>query len=713
MLDNPSLRLGVREVLQVPHKEDITLLEDKQLYQFLLVEDIQGVRRILLNSTSYSIGRNPSNGIVLYSNLVSRQHATLQRVPMPKKSIQLFRIIDGNLQGERSKNGILINGKRKLSHLLAHGDEIVFSKDTKALYQVASNFTEASVPSDDATIAISENELAVFNDELAVINDEVMSRLASIPELNPNPIIEIDLEGDITYLNPAAMQQFPNIDTLGSQHPTLQGLLSRATSLQNGNQDFFVREVEINERVIEQFVHFIQCSDLIRIYVADITERKRSQEIIEYQASHDSLTGLPNRQYMNEFLNLALAQAERTAEQIAVIFFDLDRFKLINDSLGHSTGDMLLKAVCDRLVHYLPKDDLLARWGGDEFILVLRHVTSPEQALKVAQKVTKILEPPFICDGHELHISTSMGISLYPFDGKDVDTLMKNADVAMYRAKGNGRNNCQLYKSVMHENTFKRLSMENRLCKAIENDELLVYYQPQVNLELGKVVGVEALMRWQHHTLGLLPPSQFIPLAEETGLIVSIGYWLLRQVCAQSHAWQLAGLPPLRLGVNLSLRQFRQKDFIEKLSQILEETGFDPHFLDLELTESIVMEDIEESVTRLRRLRDMGISLSIDDFGTGYSSLSYLKSLPINVLKIDQSFVRDITENLYDQAIAISIITLAHKLKLNVIAEGIETKEQMELLRSFGCHEMQGYLFNRPVPPAELAEFLIAQPVLW
>ncbi|CAN1211934.1 Diguanylate cyclase/phosphodiesterase with PAS/PAC sensor(S) [Tumidithrix helvetica PCC 7403] len=702
MLDNSSLRLGIREVLQVQQTEDITLLEDKHLYQFLIIEDIQGVRKILLNSTTYSIGRNPSNGIVLYSNLVSRQHATLLRVPIPKKSLQLFRIIDGNLQGERSRNGILINGKRKLSHILAHGDEIVFSKDTKAVYQVSSNFAEIASPSDDATIAISEDELAVYNEEF-------LSRLASIPELNPNPIIEIDLSGEITYLNPAAVKQFPNLDALGSQHPTLQGLLSRVTSLQNGSQEFFVREVEINERVIEQFVHFIQCSDLIRIYVADITERKRSQEIIQYQASHDSLTGLPNRKYMNDFLTLALAQAERTAERIAVVFFDLDRFKLINDSLGHSTGDQLLKSVCDRLKHYLPQGDLLARWGGDEFILVLRHITSPEQALKVAQKVTKILEPPFECDGHELHISTSMGISLYPFDGKDVDTLMKNADVAMYRAKDSGRNNCQLYKSIMHENTFKRLSMENRLCKAIENDELLVYYQPQVNLELGKVVGVEALMRWQHPTLGLLPPNQFIPLAEETGLIVSIGYWLLKHACAQSQAWQLAGIPPLRLGINLSLRQFRQKDFIEKLSQTLEETGFDPNFLDLELTESIVMENVDESITRLRKLRDMGISLSIDDFGTGYSSLSYLKSLPINVLKIDQSFVRDITENLYDQAIAISIITLAHKLKLNVIAEGIETKEQMELLRSFGCHEMQGYLFNRPIPSDELMELLRAK----
>jgi diguanylate cyclase (GGDEF)-like protein len=691
--------------LQVLQTEELTLLEDKQLYQFLLVEDIQGVRRILLNSTTYSVGRNPSNGIVLYSNLVSRQHATLLRVPIPKKSLQIFRIIDGNLQGERSKNGILINGKRKFSHILAHGDEIVFSKDTKAIYQVASNFSDLSSPSDDATILLSEDEIEDYN-------EEVMSRLASIPELNPNPIIEINLEGEITYLNPASIQKFPNIDDLGAQHPTLQGLLSRVASLQGGGKDFFVREIEINNQVLEQFVHFIQCSDLIRIYVADITERKQAEAFIQHQATHDSLTGLPNRKYMNDFLRLALAEAELTSEQIAVVFFDLDRFKLINDSLGHSTGDRLLEAVCERLIRYLRAGDLLARWGGDEFTLVFRHITSPEQALKMAKKVTKLLDPPFLCDDQELHISTSMGISLYPIDGKDVDTLMKNADVAMYRAKDSGRNNCQLYMPAMQENTLKRLSMENRLRRAIENDELLVYYQPQVNLELGKIVGVEALMRWQHPTLGLLPPSQFIPLAEDTGLIVPIGYWLLRHACAQSRAWDLAGLPHLRLGVNLSLRQFRQKDFVKKLTQIMHQTGFDPNSLDLELTETIVMENVDESVVRLNQLRAMGISLSIDDFGTGYSSLSYLKSLPINVLKIDQSFVRDITNNIYDQAIAISIITLAHKLNLNVIAEGIETKEQMELLRSFGCHEMQGFLFNRPIPSPEIIELLRNQSVL-
>jgi diguanylate cyclase (GGDEF)-like protein len=690
----------------VQQTEELTQLEDNQLYQFLLIEDIQGTRRILLNSTTYSIGRNPSNGIVLYSSLVSRQHATLLRVPIPKKSLQIFRIIDGNLQGERSKNGILINGKRKLSHILAHGDEIIFSNDTKAVYQVASNFAEMSSPSDDATAAFSEYEIASYN-------EEVMSRLASIPELNPNPIIEINLDGEITYLNPASVQKFPNIYALGAQHPIFHGLLSRVADLQQGNQEFFVREVEINQQVLEEFVHFIQCSDLIRIYVADITQRKQAEEFIQHQASHDSLTGLPNRKFMNDFLGLALAEAKRTEEQIAVVFFDLDRFKLINDSLGHSTGDRLLEAICDRLNRYLREGDLLARWGGDEFILVLRQITSPEQALSIAQKVTKILDPPFTCDGHELHISSSMGISIYPFDGQDVDTLVKNADVAMYSAKDSGRNNCQLYKLVMHENTFKRLSMENSLRKAIENNELLIYYQPQINLEQGKVVGVEALMRWQHPTLGLLPPSQFIPLAEETGLIVPIGYWLLKQACLQSHAWSLEGIPNLRLGINLSLRQFCQKDFVNQLAEILNETRFDPNFLDLELTETIVMENVDESIARLQQLRAMGISLSIDDFGTGYSSLSYLKSLPINVLKIDQSFVRDITDNVYDQAIAFSIITLAHKLNLNVIAEGIETKEQMELLRSFGCHEMQGFLFKRPIPSAELVELITSQTVLW
>jgi diguanylate cyclase (GGDEF)-like protein len=689
--------------------EETNLTEAKQLFHFLIVEDPKGMRTIPLTSTTYSLGRNPNNGIVLRSHMVSRQHALLLRVPMPQLTQHLFRIIDGNLQGKRSTNGILINGKRKFSHILSHNDEIIFSRDTKAIYQMVTDLEEGAVTMPVSGTTTSgklglDTLLVVPDRDMASYNEEILSRLASIPELNPNPIIEVNSSGTITYLNPAALRQFPNIYKAGTKHPILDGLLQSMENMSDDKREFFVREVEWEERVLEQFVHYIPSSDLVRSYIADITDRKRAQQIIQYQAAHDALTGLPNRTYLNDYLSLALSQAKRADEMISILFFDLDRFKLINDSLGHSTGDQLLKETCERLKLKLRQGDLLARWGGDEFIMVLRQVKSPEQAVKVAQRVIQILEPPFDFEGHELYVSVSVGISIFPIDGNDIDTLIKNADTAMYRAKERGRGNCQLYKPKMHENTFQKLSLENRLRKAIEHNELVLYYQPLVNTNINRIVGAESLLRWQHPTFGMLPPGQFIPLAEETGLIVPIGYWILRHACLQSLEWQKAGYEPLRLGINLSLRQFQQSDFVDKLAGILEEIDFDPTHLDLELTESVVMENVDESISKLKKLRDLGIKLSVDDFGTGYSSLSYLKSLPIDNLKIDRSFVADITESPNDQAIAISIITLAKNLKLNVIAEGVETHKQMKFLRMLQCHMMQGFLFGRPVPAHELID---------
>jgi diguanylate cyclase (GGDEF)-like protein len=714
-------------VALVGHKEENTAAEGYQILHFLVIEDMNGKRRIELDAKTYSIGRYPTNGIVLNSELVSRQHAILLRVPIPKTSSYLFRIIDGNLQGKRSTNGILVNGDRRFSHILNHGDEVIFSSDTKAIYlqrvihtQSASddqpdyqNNSDGSISDINQSIAtnhglvhlVSSDGDANDKDEavdFSEYGDELVSRLASIPELNPNPIVEADTSGVITYLNPAAERVFPNIHALGTNHPALQDLAKVVEQLQSGNEGFLVREIVVGDRVFEQFLHYIPSSELIRSYVADITERKRSQEIIQYQASHDALTGLPNRTFFDDYLSKAIIQAQQAGEKLAIVFLDLDRFKLINDSLGHASGDRLLVEVCQRLRSYLRQGDVVARWGGDEFTMLLRNVDSAERTLEICSRLLRVFEPPFYLNAHELHVSISMGISIFPFDGEDVETLVKNADQAMFRAKENGRNSYQLYTHAMNKSALQRLSLENSLCKAAENNELLIYYQPQVSLELGRIVGVEALLRWQHPEQGLLPPSKFIPLAEETGLIVPIGYWLLRKACSQNRQWQDMGLPPLRLGINLSAYQFKQHGFVNHLSEILVETDLDPSCIDLELTESIVMDDVEENIDKMRQLRDMGINLSIDDFGTGYSSLSYLKCLPINVLKIHQSFVRDITTNPNDFAIAMSIITLAHSLNLKVIAEGVETMEQMELLRSSGCDEMQGYLFNKPIPPDEL-----------
>jgi diguanylate cyclase (GGDEF)-like protein len=693
-------------------REDTTVVEVKQYYHYLVLEDAEGQRKFLLDAATYSIGRNPTNGIVLRSQLVSRQHAILLRVPVPKLSSHMFRIIDGNLQGKRSKNGILIDGKRCFSHILAHGNEIVFSSDTRAYYQVVSHPNELVMPGDtdaDEPYATTHYNGHISDTDFANYNAEALARLASFPELNPNPILEVNFSGAITYLNPAATRQFPELYELGSYHPLLKDLLVATTDLQNGSQEMFAREVEVNGLTFEQSVHYMGDSNLIRCYIADITERKRSQEIIKYQAYHDALTGLPNRKHFNDYLTNAVAEAATSDEKLAVVFIDLDRFKLINDSLGHDFGDLLLRSICHRLRDFLHDDDMLSRWGGDEFILLVRNATSADHAFRLTQKMLKAFESPFICDDRELYVSASMGISLYPFDGNEVEGLIKNADTAMYRAKQGGRNSCQLYTPQMNASAFARLSLENSLCKAIERDELQVYYQAQIDMKSERISGVEALIRWQHPELGLLSADQFVPLAEETGLIVAIGYWLMRAACLQNRAWQLEGLPALHLVINISIHQFKQPDFIDRLTDILTETQLDPHYLDLELTESIIMEDTQENIQKLHKLRGMGINLSIDDFGTGYSSLSYLKRLPINILKIERSFVQDINNSNLDRAIAISIITLAHHLNLRVVAEGVETQEQMELLRSLKCDEVQGYLFNKPLPATSLVELLVSQ----
>lgn len=433
-------------------KEDTTLAEVPQYYHFLAIADPEGQRKILLDSTTYSIGRNQTNGIILRSHLVSRQHAVLLRVPVPQKSTHVFRIIDGNLQGKRSKNGLLINGKQYFSHILSHGDEIVFSNDTRAAYQIVTHPAEVVMPGDtdaDRILQATQRDRPHISDtEFSnFCNEEALARLASFPELNPNPIVEVNISGAITYLNPAAAKQFPELYELGAYHPLLKGLVSLVSDLQNASQSALVREVEVNGLIFEQFIHYIPGSELIRSYLADITERKRSQEIIQFQASHDALTGLPNRKHFSNYLAATLAEATATNERFAVAFIDLDCFKQVNDSLGHDVGDLLLKSIGDRLPKLLRAEDMLARWGGDEFILLLRKVTSGDRTLALVQRILKAFEPPFVCDGKELHVRASMGISLYPLDGENVDSLVKNADTAMYRAKQSGRNNCQFYTS--------------------------------------------------------------------------------------------------------------------------------------------------------------------------------------------------------------------------------------------------------------------------
>ncbi|KEO81774.1 putative bifunctional diguanylate cyclase/phosphodiesterase [Tumebacillus flagellatus] len=443
--------------------------------------------------------------------------------------------------------------------------------------------------------------------------------------------------------------------------------------------------------------------------VRDITERRQAQEIINHMAYHDTLTNLPNRVLFNDRLTSALEAAEMNDERLAVLFLDLDRFKNVNDTLGHSMGDKLLKGVAARIANCVDGEAVVARMGGDEFTILLPKIQSEQEAVELAERVIQTLAQPFVIDDYELHTTTSIGIALFPVDGRDALGLMKNADTAMYRAKDQGRNNYRFYAPTMNGSSIQRLELENGLRYALERGELVVYYQPRVNIVTGQIMGMEALVRWQHPELGLVPPGQFIPLAEETGLILPIGSWVLETACRQNKAWQDAGYPPMHVAVNLSGRQFQSPGLVERVMQVLEETGLEPQYLELEITESITMHDVDFSISVLRELSAMGILISIDDFGTGYSSLNYLKHFPINTLKIDQSFVREITIDPYNAAIVTTVIYLAQNLKLKVIAEGVETEEQLSYLRDHQCDEMQGYLFSRPVPAEEFEKILRAR----
>ena len=435
-------------------------------------------------------------------------------------------------------------------------------------------------------------------------------------------------------------------------------------------------------------------------------DRERAEATVEHQAHYDLLTNLPNRNTFHDRLTVALAQAGRNRKMLAVLFVDLDRFKTIVDTLGHTIGDQLLRSVAERLGASLEAGDTLARLGGDEFVILLPQINRADRAVRVAQRVLEAIKPPFLFDNHELHVTMSIGITLYPYDGEDADTLLKNADTALYRAKEQGRNNYQLYTPAMNARAFERLALENSLRKALERNEFSLYYQPQVHMLTGGIVGIEAVLRWQHPDLGIVYPSEFISIAEETGLIGPLGEWVIRTACAQNQNWQKMGLPPMTMAVNLSARQFQQQDLVQNVARILKETDLDPRWLEMEITEGIAMQNADYTNVLLRGLKDMGVRVALDDFGTGYSSLSYLKKFPIDTLKIDQSFVRDLIIDPNDAAIANAVIVLAHSLKLKVVAEGVETREQEAFLREHQCDTYQGFLFSNALP-ADSFEMLL------
>ncbi len=852
----------------------------QQIHQLLVIEDQLGKRTVTLEAATYSIGRDPANSIVLYSNLISRQHAILLRVPMPD-AIDLFRIIDGNLQGKRSTNGLTANGHRCFSHDLRHGDLLVFGGNVKARYYTTTELSDVELLtscqvedlsgyleslSDPPTLAISDGELD-NSPEAALM------RLASFPELISNPILEIDLTGTITYLNPAAIVQFPDIRVAKLEHPILAGLLPK---VQQGQEKFFTREVKVANQVFEQSLHYICESDLIRSYVTDVTERKQAevalqqahdelelkvekrtaqlrkaneqlqQEITEHRrveealqqaeakyrnifentiegifqttpdgrylsanpalariygyespeeliqsltdvvqqlyvephrrdefvhlmqehntvsefesqvyrkdgsiiwvsenarsvrdrndqllyyegtieditlakrleaerqqaeeqlrhnAFHDALTGLPNRALFMDRLFQAIKQAKRQQDYVfAVLFLDLDRFKIINDSLGHLMGDELLIAIARRLEQCLRTEDTVARLGGDEFAILLSAIKDVDYPICIAQRIEQELALPFNLKGHEIFTSASIGIVISSEAQGWADDLLQTADIAMYHAKSLGGGGYQVFDTTRHSKAVTRLQRETDLRRAIEDQEFQVYYQPIVLLTTGSIVGFEALLRWQCPS-GLISATEFIPIAEETGLIIPIGRWVLQEACRQMRAWQekFATSSRLFVSVNLSLKQCTQPELVDQISQILAETNLDPQSLSLEITENVLLENTEPVAAVLWQLKALGISLYLDDFGTGYSSLDHLHQFPINVLKIDGSFINRMGCGNQSLEIARTIILLARALGMNVIAEGIETLDQLAQLSALSCKYGQGNLFSKPLDAA-------------
>ncbi|MEH1836771.1 MAG: EAL domain-containing protein [Nostoc sp.] len=858
--------------------------EREKIRHLLVIQDLQGRRTVPLRETTYSLGRHFANTIVLASRSVSMQHAILLRVTVPETDQYGFQIIDGNYKGKASTNGLFVNGTKCFSHNLRTGDVIAFgSNQAQAKYYAISNISEQafleSCDVEDLSGFLSEQaspanpfQTLAVDPTFEAASESALARLASFPELIPNPIIEMDLEGTVTYLNPAAALKFPKLREVGTQHPILTGLLSTVKNLEKNS---FVREVEVGAEVFEQSVLYLPESDLIRTFIVrDITEQKRAtaelrqrdrllqavaeaanyllgemnyetgieralavlgeaakadraylfqnhshpatgeiavslrfewthssiesthhhwqnqpyqasglvrwytvlssgqsisaltqkfpvaeqeflirdgiqslllvplrlenelwgyigladctferhwsrheestlltmaasiigarqrqqvEEKIRYQALHDLLTGLPNRLLFNELLRKTLLNATRNGESLAVIFLDLDRFKVINDTLGHTLGDELLQSVAQRLKDSLRGGDTIARWGGDEFTILLPRVNDIEEVTLVAYRILQALEDAFHLQGHELYVTASLGIALLDHNSPDAETLIQHADTALYYAKDKGRNNYQFYSVSLSAKNPELLTLEKSLRYALERNEFTVYYQPRVNILTGEITGMEALLRWQHPEMGLVAPSVFIPLAEESGLIVPIGEWVLRTACSQNKTWQDIGLPPMTIAVNLSLKQFRQPKLVETIAEVLEQTGLEPRFLELEITETTAIENLDFTRTVLDNLQQMGVYISIDDFGTGHSSLSRLQVLPLHNLKIDKSFIQHLTQDVKVAHIIKAIVGLGHSLGLKLTAEGVEKEEELEFLKSINCEDVQGFLFYRPL----------------
>ncbi len=866
----------------------------RKIRHLLILEDLDGFRLVPLEESSYFLGRDTTNSIVVRSKGISRQHALFLRVTNADPNSYGFMLIDGNLQGEPSTNGTAVNNEKCSSTKLKHGDIIVFGRQMTAKYLILgalsdlefNDFCQNFDFEEAVTRDINPRETFVhIKEEEPSFGATSLVRLASFPEILPSPMFEANLKGDLTYINPAAFNAFPDLPVLGMEHPTTQGLITLTTT---ARQKILSREVTVDDKVYEQSIHFIAENGLIRCCLADISERKQAEaelfkrdrllqsvaeatthllanasyeeaieaaldrfgttagvdricicenhvhaatnrlatsiryewtnesiesirhfqhrqnqlysaphlqrwyttlaggaaingvihdfsvpeqtgltqenvqsvlavpiivknnfwgfielhdctdhcqwsdqeeailrtmaasvsaalerqdkdEIIHQQAFHDALTGLPNRVLFTERLDQALMDAHRNQNSLAVMFMDLDRFKTINDTLGHSVGDELLKEVSKRLQQCLRGDDTVARWGGDEFTLLLSNIRSVEDATITAERILNAFKDIVNIDRHEIYVNASIGIACFPNDGQEAEILLQNADVALYQCKEQGRGIYQVYDAGMNSKATELFALQNDLRRALDRQEFELYYQPQINLQTDSVTGLEALIRWRHPDLGLVSPGTFIPLAEESDLIIQIGKWVLEVACQQVVEWQQSTGIPLSISVNLSARQFFDSTLVETIAQVLGQTQLDPQYLELEITETIAIKNISRAQSVLRQLQKMGIRIAMDDFGTGFSSLNYLTQLPLDTLKIDQSFIKRLTTDAKELEVINAVLSLGRGLHLSVVAEGVDTPEQLELLRSLKCETVQGFLISHPLPADEATEKLLAK----
>lgn len=568
-----------------------------------------------------------------------------------------------------------------------------------------------------------ERQLAEQNEILIQVNQQLESSISLLQatlEATADGILVLDNHGNVINFNQKFIDIWELPSTVESDREQVLALVLEklakfcATDFKEIYTQFAQNNYDClelkNGKILECYFQAQQLQEQTIGQVwsfRDVTEHKKAQAMIQHQAFHDSLTNLPNRTLFDRELTRALERARDNHKMLAVMFLDLDRFKTINDTLGHAVGDLLLKSVVERLKHCVREQDLISRWGGDEFTLLLPEINCREDATAIANRILEVLKPSFDLEGHYLHVTSSIGIAVFPDDGKDVDTLLKNADSALYRVKEQGRNNYQHYTLTLNSQAYELLSLENNLHYALKKQEFTLYYQPVIEVATDKIVKIEALLRWQHPKLGLVSPDLFIPIAEENGLIIAIGEWVLETACAQNKTWQEMGLSPVIVAINLSTRQFRNYNLVATIAKILQQTGLNPRWLELEITETTTMQNTDTAKQILLNLNQMGVSLSMDDFGTGYSSLGYLQEFPFNTIKIDRSFIKDLSANSKNLAIIDAIITLGKGLNLQIVAEGVESEQLKNLLATLHCDYMQGYFFSPPVTVAEATNLML------